>query len=473
MENISLTNIPLDSYWLLEPKAEEHYLQTIETVGLQEIMAQYDAYRAGCDDESDNIPYAITGDGVANVKIDGPLTKELSWFSWYFGGTSYNGIINLSQRLKADPLVKAVHTEWDSPGGNVAGLMPAYEALADLASIKPMGATIEDMCCSAAYWLLMAVSDITISAMAQIGNIGVFRTLRDSSKMYQREGITTHLLASGPMKGIGQRGVEITPEQLAHEQSIIDAIAAQFFSLVQSSRSLKEADLDKVRDGSVFLGQKAIDAKLANKLGRREDTLKTLRKQIQTASSPKRFAVSETKETLSMNPLEAIVRFYNWAMGNGTDDDKAAAKKQLEDHQKAAIPGSTSVAQPSNATQPDKVQAEEITSLKSELQALKADSEARAKREEEALWAAYIRQGKFTAANLQKEKDLRAMGPELYDKLFAERPRLGVAPTVDADYLAAEITGAMDERENAKQIEKSYAGLAKSILAQLNQEGGS
>lgn len=192
-----------------------------------------------------------------DLQIVGVLVTSEDEARYYrsFGiqATSYQSI-----RERVDALLqsdsKVVNVYVDSPGGYVAGIEKAVRKLELLKTHKRIHVRSDGMIASAAYWLASISNRISVSSMAQVGSIGAYTTITDSSKWYERNGITTHMISSGKMKGAGHPGTEVTPELIEAEQKIIDSIAERFYATVEKYRFVS----DGYKDGGIYLADEAL-----------------------------------------------------------------------------------------------------------------------------------------------------------------------------------------------------------------------
>jgi signal peptide peptidase SppA len=95
---------------------------------------------------------------------------------------------NILKRAEANPNIKGILLNFDSPGGE------GYAALALSETIKSMGkpiiSFIDDLAASAAYWLASATNYIVAnSPVAKIGSIGTYVTLADYEDFWKNQGI--------------------------------------------------------------------------------------------------------------------------------------------------------------------------------------------------------------------------------------------------------------------------------------------
>lgn len=206
--------------------------------------------------------YAVSN-GIAVVPIFGGMMKGC-------GYPDQSELKALMQSLKADSSVKGVLNVFDSPGGSVAGTADYGSAVADLATSKPCYAYCEDMCASAAYWAASLCNKVFANSTALVGSIGVISWLTDATKMYESMGIKEIPITTGKFKVAGDPSQEATPEIVDYMQATIDDIYGEFLNAVSAGRGLSKTKI-KDMEAKVFMGQKAVDAGLVDKICSLED----------------------------------------------------------------------------------------------------------------------------------------------------------------------------------------------------------
>jgi ClpP class serine protease len=143
--------------------------------------------------------YTVDDNGVAHIPIVGQLTPkaETDACGAYTAEalTEYGFIVAASQAADADEYVSSIEYYVDSPGGYVAGLMPAVKAMRDVS--KPTTARVGGMAASAGYWLAsQADKMIATSDISRFGSIGVAVEEYDNTKMLENAGITRRVYTS-------------------------------------------------------------------------------------------------------------------------------------------------------------------------------------------------------------------------------------------------------------------------------------
>lgn len=196
----------------------------------------------------------ITSDGLAVLSIEGPITKGGS----SFGDASAIGLRRDMQALARDPNVKTIIPHIDSPGGNVAGIVELAREFAETNKIKPVLPHIDNLGASAAFWIASQGARITAGPTAEIGSIGTFAVVEDSSGLAEMEGIKVHVISTGKFKGEGIPGTQVTDEQLSTIQTRVDDINEHFLEAVSRGRNMTTGQVKALADGSVHIAEKAL-----------------------------------------------------------------------------------------------------------------------------------------------------------------------------------------------------------------------
>ena len=161
-------------YWLLAA-AVRQAIETAYANGVAPTFEQQADYEARYGYESDAAPRILTIAGdTAQIAVSGVLTKAPSFMAMLFGGgnVTYTEIVQALAESEANPKVKSVNMEIDSPGGSIDGLFDAIAAME--AFSKPLTATVVNQAASAAYALAASADSITASnRAARVGSIGI------------------------------------------------------------------------------------------------------------------------------------------------------------------------------------------------------------------------------------------------------------------------------------------------------------
>lgn len=235
---------------------------------------------AGTDATADGKPYRMVADGIAEVRIEGVLSKRPDLFRW-LGLSEQPTLPEMGAAVRAaaaDSEVRGILLLVDSPGGSVLGTLEVAQAVAAAQAKKPVHAYGRDEIASCAYWIGSQAGRVTTNAVAHVGAIGVYSVLLDASEAAGAAGLRFVVVKSGEFKGAGMPGTEITDGQLAYFQSLIDDCNAEFKAAVASGRAgrLSAAQVNEVADGRCHIGAKAAALGLTDGVGTYQDALAVL-----------------------------------------------------------------------------------------------------------------------------------------------------------------------------------------------------
>lgn len=200
--------------------------------------------------------YAVR-DGVAHLDLSGILLGSADWLldAWGVDYTVSPHFAAAISQADADPAVRQIVIDADSPGGSVQGLQGAFEAIRD--AKKPVMVAVTGMLASAALYITAAADHITAEPASMVGSIGTVVVVRDFSKLFEDAGIITHVVSTGPLKGAGTTGAPISDAHLASLQAIVDDLGAQFRAVLVEGRGLAADAVQALATGEVWLGAQA------------------------------------------------------------------------------------------------------------------------------------------------------------------------------------------------------------------------
>ena len=194
---------------------------------------------------------------VAIVSVKGTLAKNGLEFFGYKLLSSMRDIGAAIRQAAADPAVRAIMLDVESPGGTVDGIEELAAAVAAAGQSKPLYAYADGLMASAAYWASCSAHTIAASPTAQIGSIGVVLMHRERSKALDNAGIKVSFLTAGRYKAAGNTAEPLTDEMRAYMQSNIDEVYDMFLSAVAAGRGVDRTKAMDMADGKIFLAGQA------------------------------------------------------------------------------------------------------------------------------------------------------------------------------------------------------------------------
>ncbi len=213
--------------------------------------------------------------GVANIPIFGVIAKRAGMVGSISQprGTSVEQIQNDFLAALEDPKVNSILLNIDSPGGSVAGILELSDLIYQARGQKPVVAFANGQMDSAAYWLGSSAEKIFTTKSSEVGSIGVYTVISDYSILYHNEGIKKQVIKAGKFKAAGDPSKPLTEEEKNLIQEEVNSYYDLFVEAIARNRGLAMDNVLKVADGRVFIGQKAVDAGLADGIRTFEDLL--------------------------------------------------------------------------------------------------------------------------------------------------------------------------------------------------------
>jgi signal peptide peptidase SppA len=236
--------------WAMEPAALAYFRETIERIPEASVVLGIQM--------PERKSRLIIDRNVATIPIEGVLMKTVpDWFAWWgLTATGYDEILEMLGLAMANRKVTEIRLAVSSGGGQVAGLAPVAEAIAEARKTKKVTAVIEDIAASAAYWLASQAETITaVDSNTTAGSIGVYTVYYDFTGAFEKFGVKSIVIRSGEHKGMGED--QITDEQIKGVKEMIDAVADNFIDAVASGRRADREKISGLATGQLWIAGQA------------------------------------------------------------------------------------------------------------------------------------------------------------------------------------------------------------------------
>lgn len=180
------------------------------------------------------------------------------------GGDSTSRLL---RKARKDDSVKAVVLRVDSPGGSAfASEVIRQEILNLKAAGKPIIAQMGTYAASGGYWISASTDYIVASPSTITGSIGVFGLFMTYENSLDYIGVNSDGVSTSELADISaSRGLSDGFKdffQLSTENTY-----KQFITLVANERDMSVEDVDKIAQGRVWVGEKALELGLVDELG--------------------------------------------------------------------------------------------------------------------------------------------------------------------------------------------------------------
>ena len=159
---------------------------------------------------------------VAIISIDGVILGSDGSDYLFESVASSDDIVELVEEADKNPSIKAIIFEINSPGGSPVASEEIANAI--LKTNKTTVAWIRDIGTSGAYWAASASEHVVASRASITGSIGVIGSYIEFPGLLERYNVTYRRLVAGKYKDIGSPYREMTSEEQAIFQKMIDEL---------------------------------------------------------------------------------------------------------------------------------------------------------------------------------------------------------------------------------------------------------
>lgn len=171
-------------------------------------------------------------------------------------------------RLAADDDVKAVVLRVNSGGGSAFASEQIWHSVMQLKAKKPVVVSMGGMAASGGYYISCAANYIYAEPTTLTGSIGIFGMFPDfSGLLTDKLGVKFDEVKTNRNSAFGTQARPMNAEERRYLEAYIDRGYQLFLSRVGEGRHMKVADVDKIAQGRVWLGQDALKKKLVDGLG--------------------------------------------------------------------------------------------------------------------------------------------------------------------------------------------------------------
>src|SRR5579862_8510297 len=191
-------------------------------------------------------------------------------------------IVPQLKKFGDDDSIKAIILHVNSPGGGVAASEEIYREVKRVRDEKKkrIVASISTVGASGAYYVSSATNKIYADNGSVVGSIGVISEWVNYGDLLKWAKLKPEVLTVGKFKDTGDPSRDMTPEERAYLQSLIDNMYGQFVQAVADGRHAKVADIKAIADGRVWTGEQALDMHLIDQIadyqGAVDDTAKSV-----------------------------------------------------------------------------------------------------------------------------------------------------------------------------------------------------
>ena len=210
---------------------------------------------------------------VAVVKINGNLTTDTEGYITEGDNTvfavSSDRLVKEINTAKNKSYIKALILDIDSNGGSVVAAEEIVQALNNVNI--PTVALVRNTAFSAAYTITSAAQKIFIGKSSQVGSIGVTASYLAQYEKNLKEGLIFEEITSAKYKDILNPNKPLSLEEKALIESIVDQMHSNVVEIIARGRKVDSSIIEAIADGSIFVGEQAIEKGLADRIGYLEE----------------------------------------------------------------------------------------------------------------------------------------------------------------------------------------------------------
>lgn len=213
---------------------------------------------------------------AVRIPIHGALFREAEEGLFRIRYDKIEAVIRQIRAAKNDEDVKALIVEVSSPGGDITSADEIYKALLDFkesdADRKVVG-FVRDMAASGGYYILAPADWIVSEPTAILGSIGVIMQTLNWKGFSEKIGITDTTIKAGANKDLLNPFHDVSSNQVAILQTMVNSMYDRFFDIVQASRKIDDAKLKSIADGRIFDADFALEANFVDQIGYWDDAM--------------------------------------------------------------------------------------------------------------------------------------------------------------------------------------------------------
>jgi len=191
----------------------------------------------------------------AMISINGPMMLNPGLFERVmFDAVSTQDLMAAVDDVAQDNKIDQVLFDINSPGGEASQIHILADKVKSLSGVKQTAALNTGMMASASYYVGSQAGKVfSTDKFNETGSIGTVTVMADQSEAAKMAGIKVIKIATGPLKGAGMTGTEITADMVDAVQSKVNQLQEGFSSAVERSRPDADmADGSEARSGQSF-----------------------------------------------------------------------------------------------------------------------------------------------------------------------------------------------------------------------------
>jgi len=173
------------------------------------------------------------------------------------------------EKFGNDSSVKAILLHIDSPGGGAAASQEVFQEVLRIRheKHKKVVASIQSVGASGAYYIASACDSIYANDASVVGSVGVIMEWTNYGDLMKWARLKPVIIHAGALKDAGDPTHDMTLQEAAYFQSLVDNMYGQFIHDVASGRHTSDERIHALATGQVWTGQQSLPLGLIDKIG--------------------------------------------------------------------------------------------------------------------------------------------------------------------------------------------------------------
>jgi len=220
---------------------------------------------------------------IAIVDVSGVLRAGGSGDGFF---SSDSSVVDLTRKLAVaaeDSSVEAVILRVDTPGGGVTASDIMYHELKKFREEEdiPVYVSMQTVAASGGYYISMAADKVYATPTTVTGSIGVIAAFPEARGLMDKIGFDMNAITSGPNKDAGAFYKDMSYEDRALYQALVDDMYGKFVKVVDEGRpNLDEAKVRELADGRVYTADQALEAGLIDGVAYLDEVVESIEDEL-------------------------------------------------------------------------------------------------------------------------------------------------------------------------------------------------
>ncbi len=236
----------------------------------------------------DTVTTGFGSDHIAVIDIDGAILDA-------------DKLDSQLRKFGDDDSVKAILLHINSPGGGAAASQEVYHEVLRIRQEKhkKVIASVESVGASGAYYIASACDKIYANDASVVGSIGVIMEWTNYGDLMQWVKLKSVVIHAGELKDAGDPTHDMTPQEAAYFQSLVDNMYIQFIGDVAQGRHTTPEKIRPLATGQVWTGQQSLPLGLIDKIGGFRVALMDTARDAGISGEPSVIKISAAKKGLA------------------------------------------------------------------------------------------------------------------------------------------------------------------------------